>query len=530
MANFRLAFGRNLQTVDVGRGKGFSNFEFCARHFASSPVLRRILSLARKHQYTSLEMQEIGESDCALLVEENEALARRRRDFQRSEVRRLLFFKQSDLSQAKELLGYAITKRDFFASDPVSRLHIYEAVVRPPRDQHTNNFLHTARSYEIASIDGVDQVRGVLFAQQNGFTNSCAQVALRTAFACVLPEGDLSYSRINQLAGLELETLKPGERSRCGLDLVQIAKVISGCGYDFVKAVHEPLERNAEASPDAMAQAELNYQQELYGVIESGLPALLGFNTFNKDKKEDNHSKHIVPVFGHTFNEDTWVAPADHRYFGKGLGYYPSETWLSNYVVHDENFGPYYCIPRQHLHEAQSPSLLGLRPRHVKIDAFPIQAIALDFTRKLAGNIENGGLWLKLFAYFAKEGVLVLRTLLLKKEHYLDHLASGVSWLYQASNPKVSEILTKHLPCEFWMVEFSVPELFSSTRHKLGEVLLRCDIPLDTGAPKAHLLACRIPEYVIYYGEESEAIFPSGISSHVPLYHMDSLYIHPSPS
>jgi len=69
-------------------------------------------------------------------------------------------------------------------------------------------------------------------------------------------------------------------------------------------------------------------------------------------------ARHIIPVIGHTFNEDTWVAPATRDYFDGGLSYYPSENWLSTYVVHDDNFGPYFWMV-----EASAPELFSATRR-----------------------------------------------------------------------------------------------------------------------------------------------------------------------
>ena len=51
---------------------------------------------------------------------------------------------------------------------------------------------------------------------------------------------------------------------------------------------------------------------------------------------------HAIPIFGHTFNNDTWVADADATYFelSKDVGYMRSDSWLGNFIVHDDNHGP----------------------------------------------------------------------------------------------------------------------------------------------------------------------------------------------
>jgi hypothetical protein len=50
----------------------------------------------------------------------------------------------------------------------------------------------------------------------------------------------------------------------------------------------------------------------LYGSVESGYPALVVFDAGN------GNQKHVIPIIGHTFNEDTWVPRADLAYFSVG--------------------------------------------------------------------------------------------------------------------------------------------------------------------------------------------------------------------
>jgi len=93
--NFREARGRLLRWDNTGFATGFSNFLFVDQHYRSDPILRRMFSQARKHGYQSVLVEEIAEADCALLAEENKALATRRPDFQKGEVHRISFFLSS---------------------------------------------------------------------------------------------------------------------------------------------------------------------------------------------------------------------------------------------------------------------------------------------------------------------------------------------------------------------------------------------------------------------------------------------------
>lgn len=512
MSSFRLAPASSVEWIDVRKSQGFSNFHYVDQHFLSSSHLRRILSLARKHDYQSMVVEEIQESDCELFQQENEALAKRCSDFQSSRVRRLLFLSGQKDEDPGKLLGYAIFREDHYQGQVIPRTHVYESVVLPPRDCHSNNFLHSSRDYSLSCSLGDLQTQGVLYGQQNDRTYVCAHVALRSALSAILPEADISYPRINELAGIDHQSRQIG--FGVGLSPEDMEAVISGCGLTYSKIVHEPGASNHEL--------EGEFQRELYGIIESGFPALLGFEL-------QDQSRHIIPVFGHTFNDDTWVADSGRHYFGEGLGHFPSENWLSAYSVHDDNFGPYLCIPRHYISKDNFRLILGLKPIATENEAPDIEDLALLYARSLAMPLaDNGTPWQRRFALFADQGLLVLRTILIAKEDYLTHIQQDTSWMGNAIDEQALDYFTRELPDFFWMVELSAPELFSATRHKFGEILLATDGAIPEPPDFTLFLASRIPGLVIHRGTDGSLFdtLPSGIQSHLPLYQTTSLFAH----
>ena len=108
MPDFRQTPGRNPLWFPTGGA--FSNFDFVDTRFGSDPILRRVLSLARKLKYQGLLLEDVDERDCALLAEENQALAVRLREFASSTVFRLCFFTGGQRDAPGELLGYAVYK------------------------------------------------------------------------------------------------------------------------------------------------------------------------------------------------------------------------------------------------------------------------------------------------------------------------------------------------------------------------------------------------------------------------------------
>jgi len=508
--NFRQAQGKQIQRLDTGIEGNFFNFLFVDQHYASNPVLRRIFSLARKLQHHSLLIEEITEADCALLAAENKTLAVRRPDFQRSEVHRISFLR-SPVNQAPtqpDFIGYVIFKRDFFSGQP-PRSHVFESVMPPFRQAEHNNFIHCQRLYELNTSLGKFSVSGVLYAQQNDLTSVCAHVGLRTALACLLPDGDITYERMNALAGIDHKTRQVG--GSAGLAPADMENILNGLNLPFDKLIHEP-------SQQLLLPTE--YQRDLYGCIESGFPALVGFELDDPAAGATGGPRHVIPVFGHTFNEDTWMPQAQRAYFGGAQSYFPSENWLSTFVVHDDNFGPYLCLPRHFLKKDHFRVMYGLKSCPTTINSLQAEAIAFAFCNAIVnGRPRAGNDWYDRFAVFTRRGWLVLRTLLIKKENYLKHLEEIRAWDGASLEADMVQKFRDYLPPIFWMIEASAPELFNSSRRKFGEVLLPCDKPLSKPLNASMLLATRLPGLVYFRpGQLQIEIRPTQLKGHTPLF------------
>lgn len=420
-------------------------------------------------------------------------------------MHRLLFLrcKVGQKIGIKDLLGYVIFKADSIGGVRIPPFHIYESVFVPGRDATQNNFIHCARTYRLETTVGKLTVRGVLYAQQNDLTFVCAHVCLRTVLASVLPDADVSYAKINEITGVDHKSSKVGE-GESGLGPDQMGSVLSHFGLFYTKIIHEPT-KGLELPGD--------FQHDLYGAIESGQPALLGF-----EKSGTSEERHIIPVIGHTFNEDTWVAPATRGYFEGGLSYYPSENWLSTYVVHDDNFGPYFCLPRHFLQKDNFRIILSLKRHASESEAVDAEAIALAYLGALARASRSGNEWMERFKAFATSGLLVLRALLITKEEYLDHLRKAECWDGQTTDPGCVSAMEAELPDYFWMIEASAAELFSASRRKFGEIIIRSDLPTPKHLDWSLFLLARLPGEVLRLQSGRLDTQPCGTAGHVGLF------------
>ena len=477
--SFRSAPGHVLSWENTDL-PAFSNFAFCEAHYRAHSVLRRILSLARKLGYRSILREEIRANECALLDTENAALAIRRSDFSGSTVHRLTFFRSSPESppQAHEFLGYAVFKLDEFGPND-RRAHVYEAVLRPVRSAVDNCFIHTQRDFDLVTAAGSGSVRGVLYAQQNNLTFVCAHVALRTLLSSVVADADVTYADLNACVGIDHSNAKVGEGTGLGLSPTQIEAILQSQGVPFRKMTHEP-----QHGP--LPQG-IEYQPELYASIESRRPALLGFELAGHPP-----SRHLIPVLGHTFNEDGWMPDAERFYFQRDRGYFRSEAWLSTFVVHDDNVGPYFCLPRYYLSRDSFRILYGVQPAQASLSLAEAEALAYATLSVIHTKVPALGIpWYDRFAAYGRTQSLVLRSFQLRRRRYLDHLAA-INDINGQRFP-VAELgaVEAALPEYIWMIEISAPELFPMSRKKFGEIIFPCDKPNDGSA--AQPLFIRLP-------------------------------------
>ena len=250
--------------------------------------------------------------------------------------------------------------------------------------------------------------------------------------------------------------------------------------------------------------------------MESGCPALLGFELETSVLSAGYPGRHIIPVIGHTLNEDAWVPDAQRIYFGHDKGYFPSENWLSSYVIHDDNCGPYYCLPRNYLKKENLRLLLGLCRCKSQVTAVEAEAIAFSIASSIASGIPSTGQhWYDRFAVFGRCGLLVLRTLLVRKAEYLGHLHLVSDWEGNHLEPEIQLQINQLLPDWLWLTELSAPELFSGSRRKFGDIILSTD--------SSDLLMARLPGLLILKSGKGYPIVRTKLQGH------SSLFLFPAP-
>ncbi len=118
----------------------------------------------------------------------------------------------------------------------------------------------------------------------------------------------------------------------------------------------------------------------------------------------------------------------------------------------------------------------------------------------------------------SRQWTYVLRTILMDRDQYTQHLGNAVAHdLTQASEAEIALLDT--LPQQFWMVEFSLPALYTGNHSKLGEVLLDSATAPDPTDIAPLFLGARFPSTLILKDSLGALeIHPSSMQAHMPLY------------
>jgi len=532
----------------------FSNFDFVESRFGGIWPLRRILSQVRMNGGETIVVEQIH--DAVDLAEENADLQQLCPGYDPANSRawRLSFFRGAvaDMQafrrlSRKKFLGYAIVKKDVVPATPDvcpkgrNRYRVYESVVKGTR--HKNNFVRGGPTWVCRVAGREMSIDGYLYAQQNAITNSCAHVAVRTA-ATRFIGADLSYRQMNDwVADFRTTHGIPHAFPGAGLSNDEICDILHRVGANTFEGNYT----GASVHP-------VPYQRYLYGAVESGFPAILFFDTQRRDPSGQTAS-HAIPIFGHTFNEDAWVPDANLFYFPmrqatKALS---SDTWVSMFIGHDDNAGSNYCVPQHYVEttrtcldeqgnrirckeqEGTVAYAIGTLPDDIKVDPIEAEAIGADYLLAILKEVPAGfkgwtERWQKRLEGYHAAQLLVLRTILLKGLQYAHHLEAVRGWDRKPFPKWLPNAFASVAEDWFWMVELSVPELFSANRRKIGEILIRADV--DAGAQRdfRNFFCARLPGCFVVIqdgkvaaavGAEAQPMFsyvPVSVVDHVELY------------
>jgi len=288
----------------------FSCFNFVGKSFDGLPAIHRCFSLARAFGAKTFIIEKIP--GAGFINNENKELHNLFSSYSCGNLLRISFWNnklssQDDIlkSTNKHLIGYMIAKLDVINNN--KKWHIFEAVFT--KYNHNHNCVPNQSSFSIAVCKKEFLISGILYCQQNGLNKACAHVALRSLLSRLLPEGDLDYTFINDIAR---KIAGKDYNPQNGLSVEQMQNVLNA-----LKIPYSDLDYAEVSKIDSSIRENIPYQKYLYAGIESGCGGLLGFKMADPNEP----SRHIIPFYGHTFNKDTWTPDAEAHYFNIGLNW-----------------------------------------------------------------------------------------------------------------------------------------------------------------------------------------------------------------
>jgi hypothetical protein len=507
-----LVEGTDLKYVAMARP--FSGFEFVEANFSGSPPIRKLFSTARCHQAESLVFERVPAN--GHVAEENEDLRRFDAGFVQQDLIRISFWKgkiqEGDTLESRKCVGYAILKHDLIPSANWDRWHVYEAVIRTY--PHPHNYANAAAPFQFRCGRQTIEIRGCLYAQQNSVTKTCAQVAIRSLACTISANNDLSYRTINAEATLINPSFRPEE----GMTNDEIANVLRALGINVLTLDYSQL--------DPTVREILPYQKLVYSGIESGCGALVAFELSGPMAPAAGH---VIPFFGHTFNEDSWAPTGGPAYFqyGEHIRYISSRAWLSSFLVHDDNFGANLCVPQNFLNKDLISCVYEILPPGWNCSGVDAEVAAADYFYSILPNLSPSAAipWRRRLWEYVRDQRLILRHVPITKVNYLEHLRRLEDWEFRTEDQKTIKAFENSVSGDkYWMVEVSVPEVFPTNKRKLGEILLEASAPLSVQTDGSGFVLARFPGAFVFFdqldanGDPTFALSPSNLYSHVPLY------------
>jgi len=449
-------------------------------------------------------------------------------------------------SQANELLGTLVL---FHVDDPARKKKSYVAWatlasdcagLRDSTSGASSSFVHIADVCHLRVGGYRFEMLTSLYCQQNEFASICAHSTLKaTVFHGgareVVPPSDDTLSSIAR-------RYAPSKswRPEHGFSEAQCREICKAYDSDLIVVDFEN-NVHSNISPYELA----------YLFVEAELPTVILFRP--SPDQEDPY--HLVPVIGHTLNLDEWFPFAMAQYPEIPLhaknswsqGFLSSSEWVSHLLVHDDLLGPYYCVNPNALtrHAHPQESYVG---RACAVWAVVPKGYATNLTPAVAQ--ENGffyfeNLWERALEHApepwksrltrrwstagrdGRSTNLVLRTTRVTKESYVAHLramsghAGEVAYVTSTTERAVRKAMSESR--DHWMVEFTLPELYTGNLRKIGEVVF----PLSFGADGNNLVsvadtapspACFRMFGHLHLNPPNGSQFNIGIQSHVALF------------
>ena len=163
-------------------------------------------------------------------------------------------------------------------------------------------------------------------------------------------------------------------------------------------------------------------------------------------------------------------------------------------------------------------------PPTVRLNPIDAEVIGADYLFRILPELKGlNSPWGQRLQEYAFRNLLVLRPILISLSKYAKHLRRLSDWNGDRFREELLQQIETLPEMPVWMVELSIPELFSTNRRKVGEVLLCADRRPGKTRDFSNYFFARIPGYFVFrtggdVGNPQFSFVPSGIQGHVALF------------
>ena len=459
------------QPIDASKPLFFDLIDKIWQHKDSqNHPLHRICSLFRKMKVGTVYVEELGFSNNDNIGKELYYIQEKiKNNSLKAQLFRIsAFYEKSNKEPLEDnYLGYAAVLNIKNDKEPI-KSYVIDSVVRIPMifpDSSRlndsipsfekpfpilNNYYHCTHQYTGYLNHKPLKINGLLFCQQNEITACCAHACLRMAI------NNLPFINDNNLITttdiLEISKDIKGTSSSVKITAEHLREIIEKLGYYSIF--------------DDNVFDSINYESVAYPLMESGFPTIIEFTT------RDQNTNHVITIVGHTLNSDLWHPEAEYGYSIPdwiGRSHIQSSSLTDHYIVMDDQFGPALCLSANSL--GKKPTLkckrvTGISRFPIKSKSYVIEELASSYYKIGLYNINDNSAWIKRL----KENIPIFRLFMLDKKSYIEHMENDVF-----ENMEIPENLhdkIKNAPDHFWFIEFSLPDLYTANKTKLGEIVI----------------------------------------------------------
>ena len=290
-----------------------------------------------------------------------------------------------------------------------------------------------------------------------------------------LTDHKVTNRELNSILNIDYENIRVGD----GLEIQQVLKVGKHLQLNIFGA-------------NFLEMPTVDYAEYIYPLVESSYPVFLTFNPTHM-------LGHVITVIGHTMNSDKWDCEAHLAYRPEAFGkYHASASWVDHFIVNDDNFGMYTCMPTSYLRSKVLPQYdstqrasfaLAFLPKNMTAVPYGAEKSAVSLVGNLLENyiVPKDNKWLKRIEEQVSQQNkgIVARTLVCDKQAYIESVQDSNTGKDSEGNGPIVDLpasLSK-APEKLWLTEISLPDLYTANKHKLGDLLIDAEAGTVNGQP-----------------------------------------------